>query len=151
MARALPDRLLDEFQRDFPLVVRPYAAIAAQLGVSEEEVISGLEALIAARSIARVGAVIEPNRVGVSTLAAMAVPEERLDEVAALVSDYPEVNHNYEREHALNLWFVVAAPDRARLETVLKEIEARTGIVVLDLPLVEPFKLDLGFPLWQAS
>ncbi|HLB80417.1 MAG TPA: Lrp/AsnC family transcriptional regulator, partial [Dongiaceae bacterium] len=70
-----------------------------------------------------------------------------LDEVAAMVSACPEVNHNYEREHRLNLWFVVAAPDVARGRAVLDAIEVRTGIAVLDLPLVEAYRLDLGFPL----
>jgi siroheme decarboxylase len=67
--------------------------------------------------------------------------------VAALVSSFPEVNHNYEREHDVNLWFVVAASCRARVDGVLAEIEYRTGLAVLDLPLVEAFRLDLGFPL----
>lgn len=140
-------RLLDEFQRDFPLVARPFAAIAERLGVEEDAVLDLISELTRAGVIARVGAVLEPNRVGASTLAAMAVPEARLGEIAALVSAYPEVNHNYEREHAFNLWFVVAAPSRARLDQVLEEIEALSGIDVLDLPLLEPFKLDLGFML----
>jgi hypothetical protein len=63
------------------------------------------------------------------------------------VSAYPQVNHNYEREHALNLWFVVTAPDRDHVTGVLDEIECETGIEVLDLPLEEAFCLDLGFPL----
>jgi DNA-binding Lrp family transcriptional regulator len=140
-------RLLDEFQRDFPLVPRPFAAIAERLGVDEDAVIERLADLRRAGVVARIGAVIEPNRLGASTLAAMAVPAARLAEIAELVSAYPEVNHNYEREHAFNLWFVVAAPTRARLDEVLTEIAATSSIEVLDLPLVEPFKLDLGFPL----
>jgi hypothetical protein len=77
----------------------------------------------------------------------MAVPDGRLVEVAALVSGYDEVNHNYEREHRLNLWFVVTAANRVRIEQVLAEIGARTGLTVLDLPLLEAFRLDLGFRL----
>lgn len=140
-------RLLDEFQRDFPLEPRPYEAIAERLGLTEDEVIATLERLRQSGAISRVGAVIEPNLVGASTLAAMRVPEARLDEVAALVSALPEVSHNYERAHVFNLWFVAAAPTRARLDAVLATIEAESGLEVLDLPLMEPFKLDLGFPL----
>jgi DNA-binding Lrp family transcriptional regulator len=97
--------------------------------------------------VSRVGAVFRPNRVGASTLAAMAVPEEQLEEIAAIVNEFDEVNHNYEREHDYNLWFVVVARDEERLQQVLLEIEARCGFSVLDLPLLEEFFIDLGFDL----
>ena len=93
------------------------------------------------------GAVVAPHRAGWSTLAAMHVPEEMLEAVAEFVSAFPEVNHNYQREHRLNLWFVVAAASDWRVEQVLREIEYRTGLPVLDLPLEEAFRLDLGFRL----
>ncbi len=144
---ALQRALLDRFQRELPLVPRPYAAMAEALGASEAEVIEALAGLQAAGVLARVGVTLAPNRVGASTLAAMAVPKERLAEVAALVSAFSEVDHNYEREHRFNLWFVVTAASRAEVERVLATIEARTGLPVLDLPLERPFKLDLGFPL----
>ena len=143
----LERRLLDGFQRDLPLVPRPFAAIAERLGTDEATVIATLGGLQSAGAVSRVGAVLAPHRAGWSTLAAMAVPEERLEEVAELVSARPEVNHNYEREHALNLWFVIAAPSRERVQAVLQEIAASTGIEVLDLPLEEAFRLDTGFAL----
>jgi len=144
---AFEKRLLDEFQRDFPLTPRPYAELARRLDADEATVIAALRRLQDEGFVSRVGAVVAPHRAGWSTLAAMAVPAARLDEVAAMVSACPEVNHNYEREHRLNLWFVVAAPDVARGRAVLDAIEVRTGIAVLDLPLVEAYRLDLGFPL----
>jgi DNA-binding Lrp family transcriptional regulator len=140
-------RLLDDFQRDFPLHTRPFAALAARLGISEAEVMERLCRLQAQGAISRIGAVLAPHRAGWSTLAAMAVPADELAEVAELVSSYPEVNHNYEREHELNLWFVVAAASRERVEQVLQEIETRTECPVLDLPLLEAYRLDLGFAL----
>ena len=139
--------LLDDFQRDLPLVPRPFAEIARRLGTDEATVLEILARLQAEGVISRVGAVVAPHRTGWSTLAAMAVPPAHLEEVAALVSSYPEVNHNYEREHRLNLWFVAAASSRDRVEGVLAEIEYRSGLAVLDLPLEEAFRLDLGFPL----
>lgn len=139
--------LLDRFQRELPLVPTPFAAMAEAVGASEGEVIEALAQLQAAGVLARVGVTLAPNRAGASTLAALAVPADRFETVAALVSSFPEVNHNYEREHRFNLWFVVTAPSRARVEAVLASIEARTGLAVLDLPLERPFKLDLGFPL----
>lgn len=140
-------RLLDEFQRGFPLEPRPFARIASQLGISEDAVLESLRHLRASGAVSRVGAVLKPNRIGVSTLAALAVPPHRLEEVAALVSEYPEVNHNYQREHRYNLWFVGTAPDRTRLDAVLADIEARSGLDALDLPMLEDYFIDLGFRL----
>jgi hypothetical protein len=77
----------------------------------------------------------------------MIVPEAEMTEIAGLVSAYPEVNHNYEREHEFNLWFVVTAPSRERVDAVLGEIATRTRLPLLELPLEEAYRLDLGFPL----
>lgn len=139
--------LLNDFQRDFPLEPRPFARIAETLGVAEDEVLTRLADLRDRGMVSRVGAVVQPNTIGASTLAAMAVPPERLDEVAAVVNAEPAVNHNYEREHEINLWFVVTAADAAGVQDVLKRIERRTGLPVLDLPLEEAFHIDLGFQL----
>ena len=147
VADALDRRLLDDFQRDFPLIPRPFAALAERLGVGEAEALQRLQRLQEQGAISRIGAVITPHRAGWSTLAALAVPAEELDQVAALVSSYAEVNHAYEREHHFNLWFVVTAPSRERVVAVLGEIETRTRLPVLDLPLVEAYRLDLGFAL----
>ena len=144
---ALDRRLLDDFQSGIPLAPRPFALMAEQLGVAEAEVIARLQRLTEAGAVSRVGPVFRPRQVGASTLAAMAVPPERLTEVATLVNGFPEVNHNYEREHDFNLWFVLTAPDRTRLERVLDEIGRRAGLPVLDLPMLAEYHIDLGFPL----
>ncbi|RAU23406.1 AsnC family protein [Paramagnetospirillum kuznetsovii] len=143
----LDQRLLNDFQRDFPLVARPYAALAESLGLTETEVLQRLERLTRNGAVSRVGAVFRPHTVGGSTLAALAAPPEELERVADLVSAYPEVNHNYQREHRLNLWFVVTAPSAEAVQAVLADISARTGLEVLDLPLLEHFHIDLGFDL----
>jgi DNA-binding Lrp family transcriptional regulator len=140
-------KLLDDFQRDFPLVPRPYAALAQALGVTEREVIGALEGLLVRGAISRVGAVFRPGAIGASTLAAMAVPPERLEAVASIVSSFREVNHNYEREHRYNLWFVAAATDEAWLAATLEAIARMTGIAPIALPLIEEYHIDLGFPL----
>ncbi len=145
---ALDKRLLDEFQRDLPVCARPFAEIARRLGCNEATVIGHLAWLQRQGYVSRVGAVFSPNHLGASTLAAMAIPEDRLESVATLVSSYPEVNHNYEREHAFNLWFVVTAKDAHAVADVLADVQRRTGIAVMDLPLLEAFHIDLGFPLW---
>lgn len=141
----LARRIVDGYQQDFPLEPRPFAAMAEALGVAEAEVIAALEGLAGQGALSRIGAIVPPNRVGASTLAAMAVPPDRLEAVADLVSRHEAVNHNYEREHAFNLWFVVTAPDRTAVEAALREINAATGLAVLDLPLEEAYHIDLGF------
>jgi len=143
----LEQRLLNEFQQGMPLTPSPYADIAKQLGVYETTVLETLKRLQTEGVISRVGAVFRPNRIGASTLAAIAVPTAKLEEVAAIVNEFAEVNHNYEREHRFNLWFVVVAADEERLQTVLAEIEQRCGYQVLDLPLLNEHFIDLGFDL----
>lgn len=141
--------LLNDYQRDFPLVPAPFGVMAGRLGVSETEVLDTLIRLQACGAVSRVGAVFRPHSIGSSALAALAVPAEKLDEVARLVSGYTEVNHNYEREHHYNLWFVVTATDEARVREVLGEIERRTGYQPLHLPMLEDYHIDLGFDLVQ--
>lgn len=143
----LDRRLLNDFQRGLPLSPTPYADIARALGVTEDEVLARLQALQSTGVVSRVGAIVRPHKAGASTLAALAVPPGRLHDVAALVSSYAEVNHNYEREHAYNLWFVVTAPARARVDQVLAEITERTGLTPLDLPLIADYHIDLSFDL----
>ena len=97
--------------------------------------------------LTRVGAVVRPNTAGVSTLAAMKVPREELLSVADIVNSEPGVNHNYEREHAFNLWFVATSNDHTSLEETLRRIAARTGIDVISLPLHKAHHIDLGFSI----
>lgn len=141
-------KLLNTYQRDFPLRPRPFAAIAADLGCSETEVLQTLQQLQDSGAISRVGAVFRPHAVGVSTLAALAVPPERIAQVAGYVSAHAEINHNYEREHHYNLWFVATAASSAQLRTVLQQIEDACECgPVLELPMVEDYHIDLGFNL----
>jgi len=147
MSDTVEFRLLNEFQRDFPLCPAPFAELASRLGVAEKVVLGGLEKLRREGKISRVGAVFAPKRIGASTLAAMAVPPEQLDAVAAAVNRFPEVNHNYEREHRYNLWFVVTAGSEGRLQATLGAIEKAAGYPLLPLPLLEEFHIDLGFSL----
>lgn len=143
--------LLNRFQRDFPLTSEPFRVIADRLGWSEAEVLAALCRLRDEGKVSRVGAVFATRRLGVSTLAALAVPPERLEAVARVVNEYPEVNHNYQREHDFNLWFVLTAATASRLQAVLTEIGDKTGLPVLDLPLLEEFHIDLGFNLHDGG
>ncbi|MBC8212297.1 MAG: Lrp/AsnC family transcriptional regulator [Gammaproteobacteria bacterium] len=143
----LEKHLLNDFQHDFPFAERPFAKIAAQLKTDEVTVISAFERLQQLGVISRVGPVFRPNRIGVSTLAAMAIPPNELERVAQIVTDYTEVNHNYQRDHRFNLWFVLTARDDAHLQQVLADIEKQCDYSVMSLPMQEDFFIDLGFDL----
>lgn len=140
-------RLLNDWQRDLPLVPHPFAAIAAAEGTSEADVLGRLRRLSACGAVGRVGATCRPNAVGASTLAALAVPEARIETVCAEVARVPGVNHAYLREHRVNLWFVMTGPDRAHVSRALARIGQATGLSVLDLRLERAFNVDLGFSL----
>ena len=153
MLTQLEKQLLNDYQHGIPLVSEPYAEIAREMSskgfsVTEKEVISCLTLLKEKGMISRVGPVFRPKSVGGSTLAAMAVPPERMDEVAQIVSSFSQVNHNYEREHRFNLWFVVTASSQNEVLRVLDEIEQQTRLSVLNLPMEQDYHIDLGFPLW---
>lgn len=139
--------VLNDFQRDFPLVPAPFGVMAGRLDTTELQVMETLAQLQECGAVSRIGAVFRPHSIGSSALAAIAVPSADLEEMARLVSSYSEVNHNYEREHHYNLWFVVAATDEARVREVLAEIEHRTGCPVLHLPMIEDYHIDLGFDM----
>ena len=124
----LSRRLLARYQKGLPICAEPYRRMAETLGCSEAEVLERLRRLEADGALSRVGPVLRHQRAGASTLAALAVPEERLQRVAERISQYAEVNHNYQREHRYNLWFVLTAGDRAQLDRVLAEIAADTGL-----------------------
>ena len=147
MLTDLQKKLLNDFQRNFPLSPTPYADIAAQLNVTESDVLQAFQDLNKQNFISRIGAIIPPNKIGISTLAAMSVPENELDRVAKQVSFFSEVNHNYERENDVNLWFVIIANNTAHLNEVIKAIEVETGFNVLRFPLEKEFFIDLSFKL----
>jgi len=143
----LTERLLNNYQRNFPLLPAPFEHIAQSLNTDSGTVLQRLKELQEKGAVSRVGAVFKPNTVGVSTLAAIAVPDCLLESVAPVISAFPQVNHNYQREHEYNLWFVVTAENHTALEETLRCIEERVGYPVLSLPLVKDYHIDLGFPM----
>ncbi|MCU7800155.1 MAG: Lrp/AsnC family transcriptional regulator [gamma proteobacterium symbiont of Lucinoma myriamae] len=153
MLTELEKQLLNDYQQGMPLVSEPYSEIARELNqkgfsVSENDIINSLSSLKERGMVSRVGPVFKPQKVGGSTLAAIAVPDERMEEVAQIVNHFSQVNHNYKREHHLNLWFVVTAGSQEEVEQVLKDIEQQTGLSVMNLPMEQDYHIDLGFPLW---
>ena len=143
--------LIDGFQSDFPVRERPFDAVGEQLGVSADEALERVERLREGGIFRRFGAVLNPPVIGSSTLAAVSAPEDRFDEVAAVINDYRQVNHNYARDHEWNMWFVVTAGSREKRDEILADIEARTGCSVLVLPMLTDYYIDLEFPVVNSD
>ena len=139
--------LIDRWQRDLPLTAFPFTAIGVPLGLDETAVIARLDRFVRTGLASRIGAVLVPNTIGASTLAALSVAAARIGEVAEIVNSETGVNHNYEREHEFNMWFVVTGADRHAVDATLRRIERRTGLAVLDLPMQCAYHIDLGFPI----
>jgi DNA-binding Lrp family transcriptional regulator len=144
---ALDLALLNDHQRGFPLVARPFAALARQHGISETDAIGRFARLAREGALGRIGAVWAPGAGGAAALCALAVSGDRLEAVADAVSRHPGVNHNYAREHAWNLWFVVTDRHAAAVRATVASIEAETGLDALVLPMLRAYRIDLGFDL----
>lgn len=142
--------LIDRWQHHFPLVEKPFKVVGRSAALNERETIGIFRRLREIGVISRIGAVVRPNTVGASTLAALQVPPERLADVAAIVSREPLVTHNYERTHALNLWFVIAGADADAIGATIESIRQQTGLEAIDLPMLRAYHLGLGFPLGTA-
>jgi len=143
----LSQQIIDRYQKGFPLSPSPFKVMADELEVSEQEVIDCVESLQQTDVVSRVGPVFNHKKAGASTLAAIAVPEGLLGDVAEMVNEFKEVNHNYAREHQYNLWFVVTATDDKHLEQTLWSIRKKTGYPILNLPMEKSYHIDLGFKL----
>lgn len=138
--------IINTLQGGFPLSARPYADVAARLGTSEAEVLRRIDALLAAGTLTRFGPMYHAERLGGAlTLAAMRVPHADFERVAALVNAHPEVAHNYAREHAFSMWFVLATETPARIPEVIAAIEHETGYRVYNMPKLEEFFVGLRF------
>ena len=140
--------LLNRIQSDFPITPRPFLDVGRELGMTEDDVIARVRRLLETGVVNRLGPVLSPTAVGGErTLAAMSVPLERLEEVAALVNSFEAVSHNYEREHHYNLWFVLSSEEPGEVERALAAIERETGIAVMNLPALEEYFLGVRFQL----
>ena len=140
--------LIRRLHGGFPLSDTPFADVAGELGLTEDEVLERLRRLLADGVLSRFGPLFQIERAGGQfVLAALQVPEERYDAVAEIVNALPEVAHNYRREHALNMWFVLActSPEEARQE--FERIEAETGLRVFAFPKEKEFFVELQLPV----
>ncbi|MFZ2649847.1 MAG: Lrp/AsnC family transcriptional regulator [Burkholderiaceae bacterium] len=144
-------RLLTRLHGDLPLTDHPFAAVGAELGIDEDEVLERLRHLLAQGVLTRFGPLYQIERAGGSfVLAALEVPPERFDAVAALVNALPEVAHNYRREHPYNMWFVVAAESAAMADAALLRVAQLTGLPVHAFPKEREYFVELRLPMAQA-
>jgi DNA-binding Lrp family transcriptional regulator len=148
--------ILNCLQNDLPLVSRPWNIIAERLGITETEILGRMLRLEEAGIIRGISPVLESRHLGLNaaTLIALRVPEDRVNEIAAIISSYPEISHNFRRDHPYSLWFTIAAQNVEEIQRVLHEILDRTGISAsdaLDLPTVKKLKIDVRFSFLPAQ
>ncbi|WP_280546941.1 MULTISPECIES: AsnC family transcriptional regulator [unclassified Halomonas] len=140
--------LINRLQDGLPLVARPYAAVAEALGIAEDDLLGRLSRLRDGGVLSRFGPMYHAERLGGGlTLAALAVPEPDFDRVSEVVNAFPEVAHNYRREHELNMWFVLATETPERIAETIAGIEAATGLPVFNMPKEEEFHVRLHLPV----
>jgi len=146
---ATDKKILNRIQSDFPITRNPFATIATELGLTEDEVLARLTTLKEQGIIRRIGGNFVPEKVGfVSTLCAARVPADRIDQFAETVNRYPGVTHNYLRENDFNVWFTFIAPSREDIERNLENIARETGVTeILNLPATRVFKIKAQFNL----
>lgn len=136
--------IINALQGGFPLCDEPYRAVATALGLDEAELLARLERLLAERVLTRFGPMFQVERMGGAfVLAALAVPEARYEEVAAQVNALPEIAHNYRREHALNMWFVLATETPHGIDRAIAAIEAATGLTVHAFPKEREYFVEM--------
>lgn len=132
--------IINGLQGGFPLTPRPFRDAGRDLGLSEDELIEGIGDLVDSGALSRFGPLWNAEQIGGAVcLAAMAVPAEAFEVVAGQVNEHPEIAHNYERAHALNMWFVISAEDPRRIEQVIAAIEHETGLPVHAMPKAREF------------
>lgn len=147
---ALDQLLLNDWQRDFPLSETPFAGVALRCGSDETTVLATYRRLLKEGSVSRIGGIWGAGVGGAAMLCALSVPEAQLARVAERVNAIEGVNHNYEREHDYNLWFVITGRDRDTVHAQVNHLEDTTGLKALRLPMVRPYRIDLGFDLRQT-
>lgn len=142
----LDRNIINTLQRDFPVCDRPFALLAETLNTTEDELIHRVQALLDNGILTRFGPMYNAtNMGGALSLCAMKVPDNRFDEITEQVNAFPEVAHNYQRDHEMNMWFVLATETHQELNKTLDAIENTTGIHVYNMPKQKEFFVGLHF------
>ena len=140
-------RILNLIQKDFPIKPEPFKELAENLKTSEAEVLSRVSKLKEEGIIRRIGASFDSNKLGyVSTLCAVKVPKNKMEQTVKVINGYLEVTHNYLREHEFNIWFTLIAESQAKIDTIIEEISEKTGgLEIINLPAINLFKINVNF------
>lgn len=143
---SLDRAIINRLQGGFPICERPHLELAQKFGIAEEELIIRLAKLLEEKVLTRFGPMYQVEQMGGAfSLAAMQVPEEDFDRVAAIVNALPAVAHNYRREHKFNMWFVLATEFPKGIAAALARIERETGYEVIELPKEREYFVGLRF------
>lgn len=142
-------KLLNEIQSDFPITKRPYKDLGARLDCSEDGIFKRIGRLKKAGIIRRIGGNFDSKRLGfATTLCAAKVPDDKINRFMEAVNRYPEVTHNYIRDHHYNIWFTFVAPNMKVIDRYIEEIIEYTGVrEILNLPAVRTFKILVDFDI----
>jgi len=136
--------IINQLQGGFPICANPYAEVAQQLGTSEDELLARIRKLLGEKVLTRFGPMYHAERLGGGlSLAAMKIPAEDFERVAGIVNAMPEVAHNYARDHALNMWFVLATETPRGQQDALNKIERETGYPVYNMPKIREYFVEL--------
>jgi len=140
-------KFLSVIQDEFPIIERPFRAIAEYIGWTEKEVISAIESLMDEDIIRTFGPVFDPKKLGyTNTLVAASVEQSHIAELSTAILDIREITHNYQRDHELNMWFTITAHDNEIMDSIIKRVEKFPGVKkVLNLPVTKIFKIRAVF------
>ena len=142
----LDKKIINSLQGGFPLCEHPWESLSHKLEIPVDEIIRRIERMQAEGYISRFGPLYNAEKMGGGlTLAAMKVPPNRFDEVTTIVNAFDEVAHNYQRDHVLNMWFVIATEKPDQIRRVINQIEKQTGLLVYNMPKKEEYFLELKF------
>ncbi len=137
-------QIINTLQNGFPVCDAPYRQVATQLGLTEQELIDRLKALLDNGALTRFGPLYNAEQMGGAlTLAAVKAPQQRYDEIAEIINSFPEVAHNYARSHELNMWFVIATETPEQIRQTIGAIEQQTGLTVYNMPKKREYFVNL--------